>query len=233
MPKTTKLGEDAEIYKIREEQTEKEKLRDMPFKKKLSYLWEYYRIHALVFIIVVAMGSYLVYTILKPNIETRFYAAIINNPMDETVVSDYEAKFKEYLQIDPETETVIFNPSFYFTTDVYTMDLKTVLSAFIASQDLDVIIAPESEFKEYAYNGIFDPLSDQLPTDLYSQLTEYLYLSDQEGDPEPKVAGIYLNESELYKDYTYNGEPYVLGIILNSERKEAAVEFIRFLFNMK
>ena len=41
------------------------KIKEMSFKEKISYFWEYYRIPALVTILVIAFAGNLIYTIAK------------------------------------------------------------------------------------------------------------------------------------------------------------------------
>ena len=80
-------------------------------------------------------------------------------------------------------------------------------------------------------SGYMDKLSDQLPTDIYSSLTDYVYVSATEEDAEKNVYGIYLTETKLFQENANNTDPYILGIIVNSGHKVNAVEFIRTLFS--
>ena len=233
MPKQTKLSDSAEIYQQRVEQSEKEKLRDMSFQEKIGYLWEYYRLHALFTIIAIAIVAYAVYEIVTPEIETRLYAAVIDNPVEPTVLEEYTAQFTEHLQLDPEKEKVVINPQFYFAADgEYAMSMRQVLVTYVAAQDVDIIIAPKSEFESYSYYGYMHSLSDLLPTDLYSKLSDYFYIGTQEDNPDEKVYGIYLTEAALFKNNERVSEdnPYILGVIGNSRRTENSVELIRYLF---
>lgn len=239
MSKKTKLSENAEIYQIRTEQSEKEKLREMSFKEKVSYLWEYYRMHAFVFILVVAITSSVVYNIVKPKIETKLYAAMINNVITEEYLDQLEIKFAEHLELDPAAEKIELNPQFQFGgSPEYTMNLKQVLTTYVAAQDVDIIIAPESEFSEYALYGYMSTISDLLPTDLYTSLADQFYITKMEVEPgeeiyEEGVFGIYLTDTKLLKEHTVvpPEEPYLLGIVANSRREENVVEFIRYLFD--
>lgn len=231
MPKQTRLGEDADIYQPRIEQSEKQKLKDMTPRARMAYLWEYYKIHAFIVILAIALVSYIIYTIATPNIKPQFYAAMINNTIDAEILEEYKNEFTEYLELDPETENVEFNTTFIFSQqNKYSIDLKQVLSTYIAAKEIDVIIAPESEFKAYAYHGFLAKLSDQLPTDIYSSLTDYFYISDLTDDPEKNVYGIYLTDTKLYRENADNTDPYVLGIVGNYQHEDNTIEFIRTLF---
>jgi hypothetical protein len=231
MTKQTKLDDQAIIYQPRSEQTEKEKLKDMSFKKKLAYLWEYYKIHAIIVIIVISLIYYIINNILTPDVSPQFNAAVINNSIPEDVWEEYKVDFGEYLQIDPERESIEFNTSFYFNNDSeFTMNMQQVLTTYIAAEEIDVLIAPESELHKYAYYGYMAKLSDALPTDVYSSLTDNFYITDLEDDAEKNVYGIYLSDTTLFKNNTNPEDPYILGIIVNYPHTDNTVEFIRYLF---
>ena len=231
MSKQTRLTEDAAIYQPRQEQTEKQKLRDMPNNEKLSYLWEYYKIHALATVAAVGILIYIIHSIVTPNVETKFYAAIIDNTISNEVWDQYQTEFSNYLKLDPKYENVELNYSFYLNSnDQYATSMQQALSTYVAANEIDVIIAPESAFQSYAYYGFLGKLSDELPTDVYSTLTDQMYLSTTEDDADKAVYGIYLTDTKLFKENAVNTDPYVLGIVVNSKNKENAIEFLKKLY---
>jgi hypothetical protein len=232
MPKQTRLDEQAVIYQPRKEQTEKEKLKDMKFSDKLSYLWEYYKFHAAVTIAVIAFAGYMVYQFVTPDVKSQFYAAIINSAVNPDTMAQYKTDFADYLQLDPERQSVDLNDTFYLSSDnEYMSALQQALTTYIAAGQVDVIIAPESVFNSYAYNGYMAKLSDELPTNVYSSLTDYFYMTDIDGDPNKNAYGIYLSDTNLFKGITYNNEPYILGIIPNYPHVDNTIEFIKYLFS--
>lgn len=233
MPKQTKLSDNAEIYQPRKEQTEKEKLREMPFKKKLAYLKEYYGLQALIAIVIIAVVSYFLYSIFGPKTNIQLEVAIINNTIQEEVLAEYKDSFVEYLQLDSKTEDVNINSSFYFNNEATGFNMRQILSTYVATQEIDIIIAPKSEFENFAYNGYFIDLSEQLPTDLYSAMTKRFYISDMVDNPDKVAYGINLSDSSLFKDNGFNDtDPYMLGIVANAKHSENSVEFIRYLFQL-
>lgn len=233
MSKKTRLEEDAAIYQKRDRQSEKEKLKDMPLKKKFSYLWDYYRYHALFSILIFAFIFYVVYTFVKPKIETMLYAAIINNTIDPHIWDEYTEKATEYLELNTQSEDVVLNYSFYFDgASEYTIGMRQTFGVYLATTEIDIIIAPMSEFISYVENDFFTPLSDHLPTDLYSSLADKLYLSGTVDNPKVAAYGLYMQDTKLYRENSFDtDDPIVLGIVTNSKYKENAVKFIRYLFS--
>lgn len=236
MYKQTRLGDDAQIYQPREKQSEREKLREMNFQGKAAYIWEYYKIHIIVLVAVLALITYFIYGLLHPAASTQFYAAFVNNPINENVLEEYKTDFSGRLELNPKKEAVLFNTNFVFGEDdqnQYSMAMREALITYVSAKEIDVIIAPESQFYAYSYNGFFSKLSDQLPTDIYSSLTDQFFMSDTTDETEKNVYGIYLTDTSLFKENSAGSEPYVLGIAGNSRHKENAIEFIRFLFDDK
>lgn len=234
MPKQTKLDEQAVIYQPRKEMTEKEKLKDMKFGEKLSYLWEYYKVHAAITIAVISLIIYFIYEIITPDIKPALYAAIINSAVDPTVLDDYSEELFEHLMLDPERETVELNDTYFLSTTGQNASMQQVLTTHIAAGEIDVIIAPESEFSNLTFYGYFAKLSDKLPTDVYSNLTDHFYLASTEDDATNNAYGIYLKDTDLFQNLTYNSEPYVMGIVQNYSHEDNTIEFIKYMFkNLK
>lgn len=237
MPKNTKLGEDAAIYQQKNsKQSEREKLKDMPWSKKISYLWDYYRYHALITILLAASIAYTIYSVTKPKVEVELFAVIINNTVEPQTWDEYKDKVAEHLKLDPEREDVMLNYSFYYNGAAdYEANMRQAFAVYLASSEIDVVIAPLSEFSDYVENGFFAPLSDQLPTDLYSYLTDRFYLSGTADNPKVSAYGIYLEDTKLYREHSLptDEDPVLIGIVSNSLHKANTVEFIRYLFNEK
>ena len=70
------------------------------------------------------------------------------------------------------------------------------------AREIDIVIAPESSFLAYAFNGTMASLTEVLPSDLYGALSNRFFLS--------KVR----QENEGIEDA--KGEDYVLGIYLDN-----------------
>lgn len=234
MPKITKLDDDAIIYHPQPKQTEREKLQNMSFKAKIDYLWEYYKLHALAVIAIIAITIYVVNLFLHPKAEPQFYAAMINNTIREDILEKHSADFSKHLQLNSKKELIEFNTSFDFSSAAsYSANMKQALVANISAKEVDVIIAPESQFYQYAYYGYFHKLSDQLPTDIYSTLTDQFYMTDTDADTKKSVYGLYLTNTDLYKNNADNTEPYVLGILANFPHEKNTIEFIKYLFHIE
>lgn len=237
MPKKTRLDDDALIYQKQEQKSEKEKLKEMTLPQKISYLWEYYRYPALAVIAAIALISYIIYSMAKPKTATILEVAIINNTIEHEVWDEYAQKVSKYLDADPEREEVKLDYSYYFNgTSDYAANMRQLITLRLASAEVDAIIAPLSEFASYLDYGAFAPLSDLLPTDLYSSLTSKFFLTATEDNPKVDAYGIYVSDTKLYRENSFvsdENDPIILGITVNSKHKETTIDFIRLLFGEK
>lgn len=231
MAKETRLSDSAEIYKLREEKSERQKLKNMTFKEKITYFNNYYRTKTIIGIVVIGFLIYFSYTIFGPRTETILYIASLNGAIDYDSGNLLGEEIENYLGIDTKQEEVFVDTSIYLDgTSEYTSSNIQKFSTLLMAKELDIIIADEDTFEKYANQGYFCKLSDQLPTQLFSKLSDHFYISSTEEDTDHAAYGIYLETSSLYgEDYTFYKRP-VLGIVVNSEFKDNCISFIQYLF---
>lgn len=200
--------------------------------QKFEYMWEYYKVHALIIVAIVAGFIYTIYEIVTPDPETIFYAAVVDSPFLPDKAEELENEFSNHIQAK-ELENIYINDSFYFSgNNEYALNMQSVLMTHVHAKEIDVIIAPESQFKQFANAEYFDKLSEQLPTDLYSSLTDKFYICSTEDNQQESAYGIYLTDTEFFKENAHGTEPYVLGIVVNAKHKEITIDFIRFLYQL-
>lgn len=232
--KKTVLGNNATIYQAREQKSEKQKFKEMSFKEKLVHFRSYYALKLVISLLVIAGVVSLIYNIFKPKVEDALYAIVLNYSINDETVQVMEKEFSDILEIG-DMEQVRIDNSFYFGEDNFDVSANSAtqmkLTTYLANKEIDIIIAPESLFKNYIQSGFFDNLEGQLPTDLFSKLTDRLYLGKTEEVPTDIAYGIVLDDLPLYENINLK-ESQVLGIVVNSEKKENGIQFIRYLFNM-
>jgi len=226
----------AAIYQPRKQQTEKQKLRDMTFKEKVIYFNDYYRFKSIAILAILSFAIYVAYSILVPKPETILYAAVINYALTEESALTLQSDFGQHLEINPKKEELMIDTSFFLggkdDAAEYSHSSEQKLGTYFFAGEIDVIIAPESNFAKYTNYGYFDKLSDQLPTDLFSSLADSFYSSDTEDDSSVSAYGIYLDGATIYDNQGEIIDRPVLGIVANSKYKPNAIELIRYLFQL-
>lgn len=238
--KETRLDDGAEIYKKREKQTEREKLSDMTGAEKWDYFKQYYFKKLLAFIVIFGFLGFLLYEVFSPKPDTVLSVAMVNYPLDEETLTNLEDDITELLHVDPETQKILIDTSYDLNNHDYASAEK--LTTYTFAGEIDIFIAPESQFLKYAFSNTLTPLTDALPTDVYSALSDRLFscrtrLNDEEVPSEAMgpegVFGIYAEDLPMFDAYKgYMQDPPVIGIIVTSPNTENAVSFIRYLFGL-
>ncbi|MDD5935833.1 MAG: hypothetical protein PUC65_09775 [Clostridiales bacterium] len=241
-PKITRLDDNAEIYKPREYKTEREKWKELDFRGKVEYFNNYYLAKLIATFVIIGMVVWILVTVFRPKKEEVLSVAMINYPIELEEIDQMTSDMNEILEVDPETQIVTFDTGY----DLLNEDVASLqkLSTLLFAGEIDVFIAPESEFHKYAFSESLMPLTELLPTDLLSTLTEDQIFRcktrlDDEVLPEdalgPEAAyGIYIQDLPMFeyfkKDYISDNPP-VIGVIANTENETNCVKFIQYLLD--
>lgn len=252
--KQTVLDNSAEIYKQRQEQSEKQKLSNMTFQEKVTYFKNYYLAKTIIVLVIAALAGYFLYTVITPDPENVLYTAIVDYAIDEDTAATIQSDLEKKLNIDKDKQEILFDTSFYLGGDTtassssdgssaeaspavssdsqYTMASQQKLITYLYAGEIDVMVAPESSFSQYAGIGYFSKLSDELPTDLFTALSDSYFYSATEDDASSGAYGIYLDGAKIYDNKGELIDKPVLGIVVNSEHKQNAIELVRYLFDL-
>lgn len=211
MNKKTTLDDSAGIYEKREQQTERQKLKNMTKKEKFSYFKTYYAKKVILSLLGLAIIFSLLYQVLSPKPEEILSIAIINGAFDDTKFSTFEKDIDQYFHLNKEKETIRIDSTYYISdNDVLGSSIGSLqkLTTYIATQGIDIIIADPKEFDNLIKQGNFVDLKEALPSDLYQKVSADLYKGAALKDPSDinnteygKEAdyGIRLDNNEVYK----------------------------------
>ncbi len=241
-PQKTRLDDNAEIYKRREPKTEKEKLSELDFSGKIEYFRNYYLKKLLATLLIGGILLWVIITIVTPKPEKVLNVALVNFPISQEDIQQMTSDLNEILEVDKETQQIVFDTSFDLKNLDYASAEKIMTYTFAG--EIDIFIAPESEFLKYAFSNIMSPLTDLLPTDLYSTINADDFficktrLDDEELPSEAQgpegVYGIYISEHPMFDFFTeesVKSDPPVLGVIISGKNQENALAFIQYLLS--
>lgn len=155
------------------------KIKEMSFKEKLSYFWEYYRIPFFIVAAVIILASFLIHDIVtaKPY---GFYAIMINSS-PSTQETNLEKSFSTYADIDMSKYDCYIDTSTTLnlsSTNQYDMASMQKIMAVIAAGDLDTMVADYNSFSHYAMNDTFTDLRKVLSKDQLAKYSDDFYYVD-------------------------------------------------------
>lgn len=217
-----------------EVKTEKEKLKNMSWKDRSWYIWEYYKIHML--ILVLAAGAVWVVgtMIYRQSFTTRLSIAIINDRSGGTSSSQkLEDGLRKALGCGKKDLIEIDNSMFVNFDENQTsqVDYANIvkISTLVASKSLDVIIGDKSVIDHYAAMDAFQNLEDYLPPELYQRIRDQVYSpKDSQGTAQPEAVS--LEHTGFAGETGVVMNPPYLAVVANAPHKEAALSMIEYLF---
>lgn len=230
--KKTALDDSAAIYHPHEEKSERETWKELKgFRAKWNHFCNYYLKLVLAAAAGVVVLIYVIYTIVRPQKERQLFVAILDNVVLSPDVELLQKEFEEYFLLDEEKQDMLFDNTILLSAKGDSNSSQRFTS-YLFAKELDVVIATESCFREIA-SGCCLPVSEQLPEDIYAQQKDRFCLAaqkdnfgeDVEGSEQPY--GLYV--TDLLSVNPYCEEPLVFAICGNSEHKENAEAFLRFL----
>lgn len=220
---------------IREEaENERQKLKNMSWKDRAWYVWEYYKFHLLAVILVIGVLSTIGTMIYRQTFTTRLSVAIINDRSAGASSSALlESELREYLGCGKkdlieinESLMVDFNEE---STSQYGYATLAKISALVASKSLDVVIGDQSAIDHYETVSAYQNLEELLPPELYERVKDHIYRAkDGEGNLTP--VALSLEDTALGEKTGIIMDPPYLAVIQSSPHKEAALQMIEYLF---
>lgn len=230
--KKTVLDDSASIYTQRETKSEKEHWAELKTKKEK---WDYFRMYIMkkvwIGIGALIVLAYVVYLFLRPQKDTRLFVAYLDNVMADAEAKNIQQKFGERIDLNKEKEELRYDVTFNITSNPTS---ATAFTTHVYAKEVDIIIAPESCFRNMAAN-ICLPVEEFLPKELLDgQEDRYVIAVQRDIDGTPiteteKAYGLAVTDKLIYNPYIT--ERIVVGVPANSQHKEDALKFIEQLLS--
>jgi len=210
-------------YFREQSKVEKKKLKDMTFKEKIEYIWQYYKIQIVIVVVVVFILGSIVNGILNP--PTPIYAgvAIYEVYLGESFDTEFERIMTETLIEDPMLEK-IYVYSFISGDDPSAqMAMVQKLMAMLTTKEIDLFIAENGVFAMYIAEGILAPINQ---TGIIAP-EELLVYGTTDEDERPTAYGINLKDSAVFKDLGIKGEMLTVGVTVNTGRPDNSIALLK------
>lgn len=235
-------SQDSIVEEIREEQ--KKVFATMSFKEKLAYFWDYYKIHTIAAVLVIAfviafISSY------RSNKPFAFYAVLLNAASteenhDTSVI--WADEFQSYAEIDPESYQVYIDTSVSISDDggsQYDVANRQKMAAMMQIGDIHAIVADTETFESYAALGNFHVLTDTFSEEDLAPYKDFLYYTDAaafDAETGDTLAEMEAAQAEVYEkiidhsDPSTMEKPVAVGVrIPNSGNKIADAGYYTYL----
>lgn len=217
---------------IREER--RKAMGRMSTKEKFAYFWDYYKIHALVAVILSVTAISLIYHYVTYK-DYGFYAVFLNagaSDTEEGIAETWASEFQEYAAIDPDEYEVYIDTSMNIsTTDYsqYTMAAQEKMMAMLQTGSISAITAETETFERYAQSELFSNIEDILSAEEAEKYRPYFYYTDAATFPDDDYDPTTVRDLSVltvnHRDPSTMEKPVPVGIIVT---KDSLVEDARF-----
>lgn len=230
----------SEIYRKRTEETNREDIEKLSKKDKWIHFKQYYLKAVVIAVVVVALLIAGMIQAATKKATTALYIAIQKDIIQEEDVPAIEAAIEDYLGMDTDEEEVKVEIS---------SDDKQLQTYFYAGT-ADILIADEESFQKWGEAQYFfdSNTSDKVAfykdyDEKYQFKTQYITGEDilnnkteyaDKTEPSDKTeynCGIYLTDSEKYRQMGGVVEKPVLGIATSTKHLEYAQDFAKYMMD--
>ena len=218
----------------KEAEAEKQKLKNMSWRDRRWYVWEYYKFHILALILAAGMVWTVGTMIYRQTFTTRLSIAVINDRAGAASSTDrLKAGLREALGC---TKKDLIEINEGLTADFGQEGMSQIgyatlakISAMAASRSLDVVIGDQSAIDHYEAADAYENLNEYLPPELYLKVKGKIYSArDSQGNLQP--VALSLKDTAFESETGVLMDPPYLAVISSSPRKEAALVMIEYLF---
>lgn len=232
-----KLEQDeAEIYKKRSKESEAEERKNFTFRQKIQNFKYYYLQTCLIAIVIIAMIGWQVYDYVTKD-DVAMFILIQKDVLTDETIDSLEKELAEYLHFR-EGETVRIT----LASDNYQ------IQTFLYSGTADLIIASEEDFSEWAVSDYLSNQNVHGEVSFYADYSEDLRYYSQiitgedvrsnttdtdvkPSDPTQYNCGLYLTESEKYKQIGGMIQKPVIGLNYAGKHKDDSRRVVQYLMD--
>lgn len=231
-----------------------ENLRTLHGRKKVQYIWDYYKLPLAVLCIVLYAAGYMLYGRITHK-DTVLYAALVNVAAGEDLTQELTGDFLDYLNLNPSKNELELYTGLYLTDNEtnqyheYTYASRMKIQAAIDGELMDVVLMNREAFDAFSQSGylydlkellcredpgLYDLVSSQLEKNiviLEDNAMDMLFDDSLTYSAKTKEAfyGIDLSRTKLIWQAGFS-EPVYLGIVANCPRIDSALDYLRYLY---
>lgn len=246
------------IRKRRDKSASLKTLQHLHGRKKIQYLWDYYKLPLTIlaiFLYIIIYIAYRHFTYQTPVL----YTALINVNVGESLTKQLSEDFLNVMGITSSQGKMYLYSGLYLTDDEnnayheYTYASRMKLLASIDAEQLDVVLMNREAFDAFSQNGylcnIDNLLQEKAPAAFYHDLKPFIVnntfiaednsfeLQFDASIPYSAVTeeypmGLDISQTDFIKQAGFP-ETIYLGIITNSPRKDTALAYLHYLFTGK
>lgn len=218
-----------------------EKFKALSFTAKIQYIWEFYKLRITVVVVLIALAATLIHGWVT-NTEKTIYCLVFNDLNNEKIENRIRQEYSDYSGCNPDSVSVDTGFGFKAVEEEGFNRIDEGSSIrFLGSQstgEMDVIITDYDSMLWAEDEGFLSDVKEVLPEEMYEKLEPYfVYAVFKEGTDEEQsdsvVYGLDISNTDFYKGYDDNYKDAMIAFPSCSKNVDAAVEFVKCIYEME
>lgn len=207
----------------------KEKFKALSPKEKRQYIWEYYKMPIIITLLCILGICSFIHTIITRK-DTYCNITYYNSYVDENELYALRDTLNSLLIENPNKSTILVNPIWSDSNASATLSPAEEIAIKVSAKEIDIAIVNSDYFNTQMAQDMFEDIST---LDGFSELNipEYNWVQATDSTGHQGVYGIKLDNLNYLNDINSIPTDSVLTIIVNSERKEHAMEILKIFAN--
>lgn len=215
---------------------EKAKLKRLPFKEKIRYIWTYFWIPIVAIVFVIGFGTFLAVRIATNIPDNWLMVTFANTTAQAGTGSKLWEDFTDYAGYDLKQKKVEFNAESYFDYTKNQAKGNAYYNTFVTLVDageIDAVTMEPQSLAALGESGRLFNLNDEKCADIKAKYADrFVYYTpvDENGSKlEPIPVGVDISDSLLVTKYHVYPEGCALGIGAQSKNIKEVGDFLRFV----
>ncbi|MDI6618832.1 MAG: hypothetical protein QME45_09195 [Clostridiales bacterium] len=206
----------------------KSKFESMTKKEKAAYIWDYYKWHIIIGIIVIALVANLI-TSITTRKDTILDVTLLGKYIDSNKQDAFKKTLDKKFVTNIKKQETQVEFLFYDKNSKDQMAIASIqkFQALAASASLDVVVLDKDDFNLYAGQGLFMEL-DKIPE--LSNLSSKFVSPSGDQNTSKAPLGITADDVKVLKDLGYDTQNKIITIASNTKHKQNAINFIKYIF---
>lgn len=215
------------------------KIKALPFKEKIQYIWMYFKIPIIVAFFVIGFGTFLIVRIATNIPDNWLTVTFANTTARAGTGSEIWKDFTEYAGYDLKQKKVEFNAESYFDYLQNQARGNAYYNAFVSLADageIDAITMSKDSLAALGQSGRLFDLNDEACASLKEKYADrFIYYTpvNDEAHTAPIPVGIDVSDSLLVTKYKVYSGDCALGVGAHSENIKEIEDFLRFILEGK
>ena len=223
-------------------QLEIKKLREMSFKNKLEYIWEYYKIHIVALLIVLfIIGSLINTWLINPTPETALFISWNAGYATEEQLTELSEVLQLQIVNEGANEVVAIDRIF-MNDDDSQMALASIsqLVAMVSAGVIDIFILDSALLENYSLSAFIQPMDDILAEvkqenpiayDRIKSEVKYADFSLEEDNVAERLMGIGIGNTPLLMDLGFHEQELYFATSITAGNADNIVRAIMVFFD--